>query len=136
MKYFAPLSIIILIFFISACQPVTPACPSESISYLSNSTSLQSPASNSSSKPAAEIIEINGKEMLVDRVIKGTLCNDSWKGKIYVACEIQIYEWEGDPTFLQNCDLTIKPGTVVYVAAHNDTPYYKGCSCHTGEGEE
>jgi hypothetical protein len=21
---------------------------------------------------------------------------------------------------------------VVYVAAHNDAPYYNGCSCHTG----
>ena len=136
MKYFPTLSIFFLTFLISACQPVAPACPSESISYLSSSTSLQSPASNGSSEPAAEVIEINGQEMLVDRVVKGTLCNDSWEGKIYVACEIQIYEWEVDPIFLQNCDLTIEPGTVVYVAAHNDAPYYKGCSCHKGEGEE
>jgi hypothetical protein len=83
-----------------------------------------------------ERVEINGQEMLVDRVIKGTLCNDSWQGTIYVPCEIQIYEWEEDPTFLQECDLTIEQGTVVYVAAHNDEPYYKGCSCHTGQGEE
>jgi hypothetical protein len=136
MKYFPTLSIIVLTFLISSCQPVVPACPSESISYLSSSTSLQSPASNGSSEPAAEVIEINGQELLVDRVVKGTLCNDSWKGEIYVTCEIQIYEWEEDPIFLQNCDLTIEPGTVVYVAAHNDAPYYKGCSCHTGEGEE
>jgi hypothetical protein len=136
MKYFPILSIFVLPFIISACQPVAPACPSESISYLSNSTSLQRQTSNYSSEPAAEVIEINGQEMLVDRVVKGTLCNDSWKGTIYVPCEIQIYEWEEDPIFLQNCDLTIEPGTVVYVAAHNDAPYYKGCSCHTGEGEE
>ena len=136
MKYIPTLSIFVLIFLISACQPMAPACPPESISYLSSSSSLQRPTSNGSSKPKAEIIEINGQEMLVDRVVKGTLCHDSWKGKIYVACEIQIYEWEEDPIFLHNCDLTIEPGTVVYVAAHNDAPYYKGCSCHTGEGEE
>jgi len=29
--------------------------------------------------------------------------------------------------------LNIAPNTVVYVAAHNDAPYYKGCSCHTGQ---
>ena len=136
MKYFPILSIFVLTFLISACQPVAPACPSESISYLPSSTSFESPASNGSFKLAAEVIEMNGREMLVDRVVKGTLCNDSWEGKIYVACEIQIYEWEVDPIFLQNCDLTIEPGTVVYVAAHNDAPYYNGCSCHTGEGEE
>jgi hypothetical protein len=136
MKYFPTLSILVLIFLLSACQPVAPACPPGSISYLSNSTSLQNPTASGNPKAAAETLEINGQEMLVDQVVKGTLCNDSWKGTIYVPCEIQIYEWEEDPTFLQKCDLIIEPGTVVYVAAHNNTPYYQGCSCHTGEVEE
>jgi len=38
-----------------------------------------------------------------------------------------------NPLFLKGCKLNIDPNTVVYVAAHNDAPYYKGCSCHTGE---
>ena len=40
---------------------------------------------------------------------------------------------ENNPLFLKGCDLNIAPNTVVYVAAHNDDAYYKGCSCHTGE---
>jgi hypothetical protein len=136
MRYFPSLSIIVLIFLLSACQPVAPACPPESITYLTTSSSLQTPTSPGSTDVIPEPVEINGQEMLVDQVIKGMLCGGSWSGTIYVPCEIQVYEWEEDPIFLQNCDLTIEPGTVVYVAAHNDAPYYKGCSCHTGEGEE
>jgi hypothetical protein len=50
-----------------------------------------------------------------------------------VACDLQIAAWGEEPTFLEDCNLNIEPGTIVYVAAHNDAPYYKGCSCHTGE---
>ena len=81
-----------------------------------------------------QLVEIKGREVRVDQVIRGTLCNDNWQGTIYVPCEIQILEWEENPTFLEKCELNIETGTVVYVAAHNDEPYYQGCSCHTGEG--
>lgn len=69
----------------------------------------------------------------VDRIIRGPLCDDSWKGTIYVACDVQVTEWEEQPTFFKECNLEIVPGSVVYVAAHNDSAYYNGCSCHTGE---
>ncbi|MEJ2563670.1 MAG: hypothetical protein P8Z42_13435, partial [Anaerolineales bacterium] len=85
------------------------------------------------------LAEIGGKTVEVDRVIHGPLCNDTWRGTIYVACDVQVAEWDEEqgPFFLDNCDLTIDPGTVVYVAAHNDTAYYKGCAvCHTSEGSQ
>jgi hypothetical protein len=79
------------------------------------------------------LIELDGKTLQVDRVIKGPLCNDTWSGVIYVTCDVQVYAWEEQPDFLKNCALTIEPGTIVYVAAHNNAPYYNGCSCHTGD---
>jgi hypothetical protein len=78
-------------------------------------------------------IEIKNRTVLFDRVIQGPLCNDRWSGTVYVTCDVQVYPWSEHPTFLQNCALEIEPDTVVYVAAHNDTAYYNGCSCHTGE---
>jgi hypothetical protein len=69
--------------------------------------------------------------MAVDQVISGALCNGDWSGTVYVACDVQVLAWEDQPTFLKDCDLSIEPGTVVYVAYHNDAPYYNGCSCHT-----
>jgi hypothetical protein len=78
-------------------------------------------------------VEIGGKTIQVDKVVSGPLCNDSWSGTVYVTCDVQIYPWQEKPTFMKNCNLNIAPGTVVYVAYHNDTAYYQGCSCHTGE---
>lgn len=78
-------------------------------------------------------VEIRRGTILADRVIQGPLCNDTWSGIVYVTCDVQVYPWTEHPTFLENCNLQIDPDTVVYVAAHNDTAYYKGCSCHTGE---
>ena len=78
-------------------------------------------------------VEIGGQTIQVDKVVSGSLCNDTWSGTIYVTCNVQVYPWQEKPTFLENCNLVIAPGTVVYVAYHNDTAYYEGCSCHTGE---
>ena len=78
-------------------------------------------------------VDLNGRTVLVDKVVTGALCNDTWSGTIYVACDVQVYRWEEDPLFLKDCNLTIEPNTVVYVADHNNTAYYNGCSCHTGE---
>jgi hypothetical protein len=80
-------------------------------------------------------VEISGRLMTVDRIVTGPLCNDSWKGKVYVACDVQVLEWEEQPLFLKSCNLSIEPETVVYVAYHNDAAYYNGCSCHTGQGQ-
>jgi hypothetical protein len=81
-------------------------------------------------------MEIGGRTMKVDKVVEGPLCNDNWSGIVYVACNVQIYQWTDQPIFLKGCNLTIEPGTVVYVAYHNDEAYYNGCSCHTGETAE
>lgn len=73
--------------------------------------------------------------MQVDVLVSGPVCNDRWHGSVYVSCEAQVAPWEELPLFFEQCDLEIEPGTVVYVGAHNDTAYYQGCSCHTGEVE-
>ena len=78
-------------------------------------------------------VKIGGKMTLVDRVIEGPLCNDSWSGTIYVGCDVQVVPRAEDVYFFKDCNLEIEPGTVVYVADHNDAVFYKGCSCHTAE---
>jgi hypothetical protein len=123
-----------LIFVASACQPAAPACPPESVTYLDNLSQLASvqPVPNG----AGQLVEINGKEIWVDQVVQGMLCRGSWSGTVYVPCQVQVYAWEENPLFLENCDLHIAPGTIVYGAAHNNEAYYQGCSCHTGDALE
>lgn len=81
-------------------------------------------------------VEIRGKMRQVDKLVDYPLCNDDWSGTVYVSCDAQVAESELDaqanPLFLKGCNLNIAPNTVVYVAAHNDEAFYKGCSCHTG----
>jgi hypothetical protein len=93
-----------------------------------------------SSSPAPIQVEIRGKMMEVDKLVDYPLCNDNWSGTVYVSCDAQVAEAELDveanPLFFKGCNLNIEPNTVVYVAAHNDAPYYKGCSCHTGEAPQ
>ena len=83
------------------------------------------------------MVKINGKMVEVDKLVDYPLCNDDWSGVVYVGCDAKIAEAEIDeedyPLFFRGCGLNIQPGTVVYVAAHNDAAFYKGCSCHTGE---
>ncbi len=73
--------------------------------------------------------------LAVDKVVDYPLCNDNWSGTVYVSCDAQVAEWDPEEgsRFFKGCNLTIDPDAVIYVAAHNDTPLYKGCSCHTGE---
>ena len=88
-----------------------------------------------SPQPLPIMVEIRGKMIQVDKLVDYPLCNDVWNGYVYVSCEAQVAEWDPDigSRFLEGCQLEIVAGTVVYVAAHNDEPLYKGCSCHTGE---
>jgi len=83
-------------------------------------------------------IEIKGKLTEVDKLVDYPICNDDWSGVVYVSCDAQVAEAALDadenPLFFEGCALNIESNTVVYVAAHNDAAYYKGCSCHTGEG--
>ena len=81
-------------------------------------------------------VQIGRKMILVDKLVSGPVCNDDWSGTVYVGCDAQVAEAELDadanPLFFEGCNLNIEPNTIVYVAAHNNEAFYKGCSCHTG----
>ena len=133
-KWFLVSLFTFILLLLAACE-AKPVCPPSAgtARYLSplDLETLSSSTPENSSSPIE--VEINGKMMAVDKVVIGPLCNDNWKGSVYVACDVLVFKWEEDPLFLKSCNLTIEPGTVVYVAAHNDAAYYNGCSCHTGE---
>ncbi len=123
-----------LILLIAACQSASTACPQAAgtprwLEILPES--LPTPTRSVGSRPV--MVEIGGKTIPVDKIVEGPLCRDTWSGVVYVSCGVQVYRWEENPFFLENCDLKIEPGTVVYVAYHNNAAYYNGCSCHTNE---
>jgi hypothetical protein len=132
MKYCPGILLSILLLLLTGCQENTPACPAitGTPQYLS-----VPPETLATPTPASGPIQsvIGSQTMQVDKVVEGPLCNDTWSGTVYVTCNVQVYPWEEQPTFLKNCNLKIEPQTVVYVAYHNNTAYYNGCSCHTGE---
>ena len=135
MKVIIALVFISVLLMTSACQPREPVCPPDSIEHIPEAPpfpTLKSPTDLETALTPVEV-EINGKTMLVDQIVRGPLCSGDWSGTVYVDCDIQIAAWEEEADFLEECSLTIETGTVVYVAAHDDEPYYKGCSCHTGE---
>lgn len=122
--------ILLLTVLLSACGTKN-ICPEGSVTYLDDVN--QFPLDTSSKLvPEKTDLDIKGKTITFDRVISGPICNDTWEGTVYVTCDVQVLKWDKKPTFLSDgCDLKIKPETVVYVAAHNNSPYYKGCSsCH------
>jgi hypothetical protein len=110
---------------LTACKA---ECPPERISFIDDLSLFPEKGAAEISTPT--ILEIKGKQIQVDRVITGPVCNETWSGTVYVSCDIQIPTWEQDPFFWQDCDFEIEEGTVVYVEAHNDKKYDKGCSCH------
>jgi hypothetical protein len=110
---------------LSAC---TAECPPERISYEHDITLFPPQPANIITSP--NVIEIKGKEILVDRVISGPLCNNTLSGTVYVTCDIQIPAREADAFFFQGCDLDVADDAIVYVEAHHDNRYDKGCSCH------
>lgn len=124
--------------YLSACNRKNNVCPPiegtpQPKPALVDLIALSSPAPQT--KPIT--VEIGGKLISVDRLVQGPLCNDTWSGTVYVGCSAIVGQSEMDteenPLFLQGCKLNIASNTIVYVAAHNDAAYYKGCSCHTGE---
>ncbi|MGD8403014.1 MAG: hypothetical protein PVJ21_05100 [Anaerolineales bacterium] len=131
------LLVIVLVFFLTACDKKNTVCPphegtARPTLQLAELIETTSPGPSSGSVR----VEIQGKPMEVDKIVDYPLCNDNWSGIVYVNCDVQIAEAELDaeanPLFLKGCNLNIEPNTVVYVAAHNDAAYYKGCSCHMG----
>jgi len=136
-KIFLLLLIFVLASFPAACERTRTVCPTEAVIVeptlkLSDLIETTYPISSQ----GLVSVEIGGKQMEVDKVVDYPLCNDNWSGTVYVSCEAQVAEAaldaDANPLFLKGCDLKIEPNTVVYVAAHNDAAYYKGCSCHTG----
>jgi hypothetical protein len=129
---FPPMIIVLMI--LSACGSQDPSCPVVigTPHYLTVPPEAL-PTPTPGSAPAPILMEIGSKTILVDKVVEGPLCNDTWSGTVYVTCDVQIYFWEEEPTFLKNCNLSIEPGTIVYVEYHHNNSYYEGCSCHFGE---
>ena len=130
---------IIFGLFLTACERTNTVCPSDEGT---PQPTLQLADLIKESPPALRTngstrVEIQGKLTEVDKVVDYPLCNDDWSGRIYVSCDVQVAESELDadsnPLFLKGCNLNIAPNTIVYVAAHNDAAFYKGCSCHKGE---
>jgi len=80
-------------------------------------------------------VQIGQKMVLVDKLISGPVCNDDWSGTVYVGCDALVAEAELDadanPLFFDGCNLNIETNTVVYVAAHNNEAFYKGCRLTT-----
>lgn len=117
---------LLFLFILSACT--TDICPDDSITYVDNAALL---APNIEPTYQNIELEINRKTILFDQVVHGPLCNNSLEGTVYIACDVQITRWEEKPDFLEGCNFQVAEGTVIYVAAHNNAPYYKGCKeCH------
>ena len=129
---------LLAILLLTACQRQNNVCPPiEDTSHpkpvLEDLIALPPP--DHQTNPIS--VHIGGKLQTVDKLVDYPLCNDNWSGVVYVGCDAQVAQAESDdqenPLFFKGCNLKIEPGTIVYVAAHNDAAYYKGCSCHTGE---
>jgi hypothetical protein len=118
---------------LSACQP---ACPPDSIRYISPPPAGVAVEASVTAPPPSQPQEIEirslfgTKSITVDEVIEGYLCDDTWRGTLYVTCNIEIPAWEEEAYFFQECDPIIEPGALIYVAAHNDKAYSQGCTCH------
>ncbi|MCX6054152.1 MAG: hypothetical protein NTZ74_04405 [Chloroflexi bacterium] len=127
MKYLIVALSIMATLCLAACQ--TDVCPEGSITYMEDVSLF--PAETGERENQKTEVQIGQKMIEVDRVIHGPLCNDTWEGTVYVACDVQVKKWEDKPDFLEGCNLKVSSDAVVYVAAHNNTPYYKGCDeCH------
>jgi hypothetical protein len=128
---FLPMGFLLLVAVVG-CGGRQSVCNEETgkpIQVLTFST-VQPAEIDAGSGQSPQIVQVAGRPMQVDKVVAGPLCNDHWSGTVYVSCNVQVLAWQDQPTFLKDCNLEIDPGTIVYVASHNDTAYYNGCSCH------
>jgi hypothetical protein len=123
--------LIFTLFFIvqlSGCVDARSLCTPGMITYRERSNPFPSITENQLNP---QQIEIKRKIKDFDHLVSGQLCNNHLEGLVYVGCDIEIYEWEDKSNFLDNCNFTVESNTIIYVAAHNNTAYYKGCnSCH------
>lgn len=137
MKTYTVLFLASLALFLSACERKATVCPEGSVTYISDMASFPklSATGNPEQASGPVEVEIRGKKKKFDRLVEGPFCNIKLSGKVYVGCDIQIFEWdkEGNPVFLKGCDFSVEPGSVIYVGKHNNAIFKKGCACHTGE---
>lgn len=127
MKKISLVIFVVLVFSMSGCKAAI--CPESSVDYVESA--LLMPQISSETQSQRVSIQIGKKEIMFDQVIHGPICNNTWKGTVYVACDVQVVKWQDTPNFLDGCNLVVEPDTVVYVASHNNAPYYKGCNeCH------
>ena len=124
MKRYASFLILLAGILLSSC--ISSSCPPDTVTYLSPPY----PPEVVGQSPEPKVIELNGEQLMMDEIISGSVCNDTWSGEIYLTCDIQVPSWEKDPFFFTDCDLDIEEGAVIYVEAHNDDAYTEGCSCH------
>ena len=101
MRYITALSSVILLILVSGCQESVPVCPTATGTpqYL-----VIQPDELATTTPSSVPfqVDIGGKSMQVDKVVAGPLCNDTWSGTVYVGCDVQVYAWQEEPTFLKN----------------------------------
>ncbi|MGD8815414.1 MAG: hypothetical protein PVI78_13155 [Anaerolineales bacterium] len=130
MKRLIALMLILHLLLLAACLPTPPPellitnTPHSSSTYPSENQEDVTPSSTTMP------IEIGNRTVDVNEVIHGFLCDDSWRGVIYVEADVEVHPWSDEATFLRQCNLEIAQGTVVYVADHPGEVFYKGCSCH------
>lgn len=117
---------------LSACQPAAPFCASGALTYLEPGATPQ--PGRVSGAPTG--VAAGPTTLKVDRVVSGYLCNNALSGSVYIACDVQVNRWVDKPLFLDGCAFTVAPGTVIYVAAHNNEAYYNGCAaCHASSAK-
>jgi len=110
-------SLILLLFIllVTSCQSKNTVCTAERGAPQQFADPAQLPVRIATPGPALNpaLVTISGKQVLVNKVVQGPLCNDAWQGVVYVDCDVQIAAWDESPTFLNDCDLEIAPDTVV-----------------------
>jgi len=126
-----------LLTLLTACQRNNTVCPPESEA--EKTTLHLADLLIITPEPGQNLtdveVQIGQKMVLVDKLISGPVCNDDWSGTVYVGCDAQVAEAKLDadanPLFFEGCNLNIETNTVVYVAAHNNEAFYKGCRLTT-----
>ena len=122
---------LIFLTLLSACMDARSLCPPGMITYRERTDPF---SKLTVTQPEPQQIEIKRKMVNFDQVVTGQLCNNHLEGMIYVGCNIEIYAWEGKSNFLDECNFIVEPDAIIYVAAHNNSAYFKGCdSCHMSE---
>ncbi len=119
---------------LTACGKPEPVCPRGSITYSTDEADFPDLSASAEPAPQPVSVQMGRKSVEVDRVISGPLCNEHLQGVVYITCDLVLKEWIDKPNFLDGCDFTVEPETIIYVASHQDTAYYKGCAaCHLNE---